>query len=70
MLAGVFGLAAGGSPNFIALASLLAVVGVGVGGTLKASSEIIHLNIDEVAQEIFPWTLPCSLVCFFFSLIA
>ena len=31
-LAGVFGLAAGGSPNFIVLASLLAVVGVGVGG--------------------------------------
>ena len=33
LLAGIFGLAAGGSPNFIALASLLAVVGVGVGGT-------------------------------------
>ena len=35
LLAGIFGLAAGGSPNFIALASLLAVVGVGVGGTLE-----------------------------------
>ena len=33
LLAGIFGLAAGGSPNFIALASLLAMVGVGVGGT-------------------------------------
>lgn len=30
-LAGVFGLAAGGSPNFITLASFIAVVGVGVG---------------------------------------
>ena len=45
LLAGIFGLAAGGSPNFIALASLLAMVGVGVGGT----SLIVHfiLNTDE-----------------------
>lgn len=33
LIAGVFGLAAGGSPEFVTLASLLAVVGVGVGGT-------------------------------------
>jgi len=32
LLAGVFGLSAGGSPNFVTLASLLAVMGVGVGG--------------------------------------
>jgi hypothetical protein len=32
LIAGVFGLAAGGSPNFLTLASLLAVVGLGVGG--------------------------------------
>jgi MFS family permease len=37
-LAGVFGLAAGGSPNFIALASFIAVVGVGVGGMLNHKS--------------------------------
>jgi MFS family permease len=40
LLAGIFGLAAGGSPNFIALASLLAVDEVGVGGTLKCKSSI------------------------------
>lgn len=45
-LAGVFGLAAGGSPNFITLASLLAVMGVGVGGTLKPSYP--KYNIDGV----------------------
>lgn len=32
LIAGVFGLAAGGSPDFVTLASLIAVVGVGVGG--------------------------------------
>ncbi|EJF60265.1 MFS general substrate transporter [Dichomitus squalens LYAD-421 SS1] len=32
LVAGVFGLAAGGSPNLITLASLLAVTGLGVGG--------------------------------------
>ena len=42
LLAGVFGLAAGGSPNFITLASLLALVGVGVGGTLKC--KIVRLK--------------------------
>ncbi|PIL26123.1 MFS general substrate transporter [Ganoderma sinense ZZ0214-1] len=39
-LAGVFGLAAGGSPNFITLASLLAVLGVGVGGNLPIDSAV------------------------------
>lgn len=33
LIAGVFGFAAGGSPDFVTLASLIAVVGVGVGGT-------------------------------------
>lgn len=32
LIAGIFGLAAGGSPNFVTLASLLAIVGVGAGG--------------------------------------
>ena len=39
-LAGAFGLAAGGAPNFIALASLLAVVGLGVGGNLPVDSAV------------------------------
>ena len=39
-LAGVFGLAAGGAPNFIALASLFAVVGLGVGGNLPVDSAV------------------------------
>ena len=43
LIAGVFGLAAGGSPDFVALASLFAVVGVGVGGTLiHALQRIVH----------------------------
>ena len=32
-ISGVFGLAAGGSLNFVTLASLIAVVGIGAGGT-------------------------------------
>lgn len=45
LLAGIFGLAAGGSPNFIALASLIALVGVGVGGTLKCKT--LHLILTR-----------------------
>lgn len=41
LIAGIFGLAAGGSPNFIALASLLALVGVGVGGTLRCKKTFL-----------------------------
>ncbi|KIM37815.1 hypothetical protein M413DRAFT_448318 [Hebeloma cylindrosporum] len=40
LIAGVFGLAAGGSSSFLALASLLAVMGVGVGGNLPIDSAI------------------------------
>ena len=36
----MFGLAAGGSPNFITLASLLAVLGLGVGGNLPIDSAV------------------------------
>lgn len=35
-IAGVFGLAAGGSQNFVTLASLMAVLGTGVGGIVDA----------------------------------
>ncbi|KAJ7126619.1 MFS general substrate transporter [Mycena crocata] len=40
LIAGVFGLSAGGSPNFLTLASLLAVVGVGVGGNMPVDSAV------------------------------
>lgn len=40
LIAGTFGLAAGGSPNFITLASLLAVVGFGVGGNMPVDSAV------------------------------
>ncbi|EGO28741.1 hypothetical protein SERLADRAFT_434644 [Serpula lacrymans var. lacrymans S7.9] len=39
-IAGIFGLASGGAPNFIALASLLAVVGMGVGGNMPVDSAV------------------------------
>ncbi|KAI0668946.1 MFS general substrate transporter [Trametes maxima] len=40
LLAGIFGLAAGGAPDFITLAALLAVLGVGVGGNLPVDSAV------------------------------
>ena len=40
MIAGIFGLAAGGSQDFLTLASLLAVLGVGVGGNLPVDSAV------------------------------
>ncbi|KAG1750418.1 major facilitator superfamily domain-containing protein [Suillus paluster] len=39
-IAGIFGLAAGGAPSFVALASLIAVVGVGVGGNMPVDSAV------------------------------
>ncbi|KAL4248788.1 MFS transporter superfamily protein [Abortiporus biennis] len=40
LIAGIFGLASGGSNSFITLASLLAVLGVGVGGNLPVDSAV------------------------------
>lgn len=40
LIAGIFGLAAGGSGNFVTLASLLAVLGIGVGGNLPVDSAV------------------------------
>jgi hypothetical protein len=40
LIAGVFGLAAGGGQNLVALASLLAVVGVGVGGNMPVDAAV------------------------------
>ncbi|KAL7278526.1 hypothetical protein ACG7TL_007525 [Trametes sanguinea] len=39
-ITGVFGVAAGGSPDFLTLASLLAVLGLGVGGNLPVDSAV------------------------------
>ncbi|KAI0920327.1 MFS sugar transporter [Taiwanofungus camphoratus] len=40
LIAGIFGLAAGGASNFVTLASLLAVVGFGVGGNMPVDSAV------------------------------
>ena len=40
LITGVFGLAAGGAPSFVALASLIAAVGVGVGGNMPVDSAV------------------------------
>ncbi|KAH7925003.1 MFS general substrate transporter [Leucogyrophana mollusca] len=40
LIAGVFGLISGASPDFVALASLIAVVGVGVGGNMPVDSAV------------------------------
>ncbi|KAG1873348.1 MFS general substrate transporter [Suillus tomentosus] len=39
-IAGIFGLVSGGAPSFVALASLIAMVGVGVGGNLPVDSAV------------------------------
>ncbi|KAI0078436.1 MFS general substrate transporter [Panus rudis PR-1116 ss-1] len=40
LIAGVFGLSSGGAGNFVTLASLLAVMGIGVGGNLPVDSAV------------------------------
>ncbi|KAJ3719618.1 MFS general substrate transporter [Lentinula guzmanii] len=40
LIAGIFGLAAGGSQNFVTLASLIATLGVGVGGNMPVDSAV------------------------------
>ncbi|KAH7882731.1 MFS general substrate transporter [Phlebopus sp. FC_14] len=40
LVSGAFGLAAGGSPDFVTLASLLAVVGIGVGGNMPVDPAV------------------------------
>ncbi|KAF8344753.1 major facilitator superfamily domain-containing protein [Amanita rubescens] len=52
-LAGVFGIAAGGAPNFVAYASLVACVGFGVGGNLPVDGAVYLENIPQSHQ----WTL-------------
>ncbi|KAF8870172.1 MFS general substrate transporter [Infundibulicybe gibba] len=40
LIAGIFGLVAGASPNFVTLASLIAVLGIGVGGNMPVDSAV------------------------------
>ncbi|THH15873.1 hypothetical protein EW146_g4677 [Bondarzewia mesenterica] len=40
LIASVFGIAAGGSPNFVALACLVAILSVGVGGNMPVDSAV------------------------------
>lgn len=54
LIAGVFGLASGGSNNFITLASLLAVLGVGVGGNLPVDSAVF---LGQRISKLFLLTL-------------
>ncbi|KIY49468.1 MFS general substrate transporter [Fistulina hepatica ATCC 64428] len=53
LIAGVFGLAAGGSPNFVTLASLLAVVGVGVGGNMPVDAAVFL----DLVPGTYQWML-------------
>jgi len=52
-LAGVFGIAAGGAPNFVAFASLVACMGFGVGGNLPVDGALYLEHIPQSHQ----WTL-------------
>ena len=58
LITGAFGLAAGGSDRFITLASLLAVVGVGVGGNMPVDSALflgtLHPSFPSAHLLILP----------------
>ncbi|THH06850.1 hypothetical protein EW145_g3805 [Phellinidium pouzarii] len=51
-ISGVFALAAGSSPNFVTLASLFAVVGVGVGGNMPVDSAVFLEFIPGTHQYL------------------
>jgi MFS family permease len=67
LIAGVFGLAAGGSPNFIALASFIAVLGVGVGGNMPVDSAVFLDLVPSTHQYLLTvlsiWFCLGQLVC-------
>ncbi|KAF9039963.1 MFS general substrate transporter [Panaeolus papilionaceus] len=70
-IAGVFGLAAGGSSNFVTLASLMACMGIGVGGNLPVDSAVFLDFIPGPHQYLL--TLMSIYWCFgqlFVNLIA
>ncbi|KAF8512508.1 major facilitator superfamily domain-containing protein [Gautieria morchelliformis] len=52
-IAGVFGIAAGGAPNFAALGALIACCGLGVGGNLPVDGA---LYLEHIPQR-YQWTL-------------
>lgn len=52
-IAGVFGIAAGGAPNFITLTALTAVFSVGVGGNLPVDSAVF-LGVYSLSEIILP----------------
>ncbi|KAH7915607.1 major facilitator superfamily domain-containing protein [Hygrophoropsis aurantiaca] len=52
-IAGLFGLAAGGAPNFVAFSSLIAFMGFGVGGNLPVDGALYLEHIPQSHQ----WTL-------------
>lgn len=64
LIAGVFGLAAGGSPDFATLASLIAVLGIGVGGNLPVDSAVflgvLHSLSTAIELTNFPDFIPGS----------
>ncbi|KAG6903429.1 hypothetical protein C0995_005452 [Termitomyces sp. Mi166 len=52
-LAGVFGIAAGGAPNFVAFACLEACLGFGIGGNVPVDGALYLEHIPQTSQ----WTL-------------
>ncbi|KAF8870910.1 major facilitator superfamily domain-containing protein [Gymnopilus junonius] len=72
-LAGAFGLAAGGSPNLITLASLLAVMGVGVGDLVPASHQYfltfmsVFWCLGQLLVNLLAWPLIANFSCSFDS---
>ncbi|KAL1725989.1 major facilitator superfamily domain-containing protein [Schizophyllum commune] len=71
LITGAFGLAAGGSDRFITLASLLAVVGVGVGGNMPVDSALFLDLVPGTHQYLLTvMTVFWSLGQLFASMIA
>ncbi|KAF9007139.1 major facilitator superfamily domain-containing protein [Cyathus striatus] len=70
-IAGVFGLASGGSPNLLTLASLIAVLGIGVGGNLPVDSAVF-LDLVPASHQFLLTTMSVfwSLGQLFVSLVA
>jgi MFS family permease len=53
-IAGIFGISAGGAPNFITLASLVAVLGIGVGGNMPVDSAVFLGSVPFGFGPLFP----------------
>ncbi|KII90256.1 hypothetical protein PLICRDRAFT_40461 [Plicaturopsis crispa FD-325 SS-3] len=52
LIAGVFGIASGGAMNFVTLASLVAVLGIGVGGNMPVDSAVFLDSIPPSHQYL------------------